>query len=192
MNYRLVVLIRGILVGEIQRKSFTLNFEFAQEATAATLISADMEGIITGVPQIHELWISILEVGFGIYLLVQKLGAASFLILIPTIGKLPLLIQVFGRIKLERYSRLTPVFAIASSVASAFLGDKLSDARVAWYEKSQRRVTISNKLLAQVRAVKVVGLDDIAVTILQTLRIDEIKTSKAARHWLVVIIAICK
>ena len=88
MNYRLVVLIRGILLGEIQRKSFMLNLDFAQEATAASLVSADMEGIISGVPQIHELWISAIEVAFGIYLLVQKLGAASFIILIPTVGEL--------------------------------------------------------------------------------------------------------
>lgn len=87
MTFQLVTLIRGALVGEIFSKSLRISFLEAQETVATTLMSTEMDGIVAGVPDIHEFWICFLEIGAGVYLIARIIKEACVLVLIPTISK---------------------------------------------------------------------------------------------------------
>lgn len=88
MSNRLVTLVRGVLVSEIFKKTLVIDQPTAEELAAATLMSADVEGIALGLPKFHEAFASIIEVGVGIYLLTTTVGKASFLVILPAIGRL--------------------------------------------------------------------------------------------------------
>lgn len=45
-------------------------------ASSLTLMSADIERIVTGMQTAHELWSNMLEVAIAIFLLQRELGAA--------------------------------------------------------------------------------------------------------------------
>ena len=70
----------------------------AKEFAAVTLMSADIDGIANGLQNLHELWAAILEMGLGVYLLTRQIGAACFLIVIPTVCKCSNLIGPTGRL----------------------------------------------------------------------------------------------
>lgn len=88
MNYRLVTLFRGMLVGAIFSKLLRLPYSSSERLAAVTLMSTDIEGIASGLPMLHEVWARILELGIGIYLLSRTVKAACFLVFIPTASKL--------------------------------------------------------------------------------------------------------
>lgn len=87
MNYRVVTMIRGMLVAAIFQKTISLPFSQVEASTAVTLMTTDIEGVAAGIPTIHETWINIVELGFGIYFLYQFVGPAAFFMFIPTMGK---------------------------------------------------------------------------------------------------------
>lgn len=85
-TYRLITAVRGGLVALIFSKTLDLNIAAAKESAAVTLMSTDIDGIATGLEEIHDIWASAIELGLGIYLLQRQVGAACFLILIPGVG----------------------------------------------------------------------------------------------------------
>lgn len=57
-------------------KSTDLKITDADPASAMTLMSADIERIVTGWQGMHELWASMIEIALAIFLLEQQLGPA--------------------------------------------------------------------------------------------------------------------
>lgn len=57
----------------------------AKDSAAVTLMSTDVDGVASGLQKIHDIWASVVELGLGVYLLQRQVGAACFLVLIPTI-----------------------------------------------------------------------------------------------------------
>ena len=87
MNYRGVTMVRGALVPNIFHKTLGLPYTIAKESAAATLMSTDMEGISTGIPKLHEIWAGFIEVAVGLYILSTIIDEATFLVVIPVLGK---------------------------------------------------------------------------------------------------------
>ena len=84
--YRASVMMRGSLISCIYSKTLRLLESDAQEASALTLMNADIEVITQGVTQLHETWSSCLEVGLAIWLLERQVGAACAVPVGLTIG----------------------------------------------------------------------------------------------------------
>jgi len=85
--YQLITMLRGGLVGLIFQKSMGLETTTAAEGAATTLMSTDIDGIATGIREIHEIWACIVELGIAVYLLQLQIGAACFAVAIPMVGK---------------------------------------------------------------------------------------------------------
>lgn len=85
LSYRLVTLARGVLVSQILEKTLRLEFSKASERSALSLTTTDIEALVTGLPELHENWVSYVEVAVGIYLLTTVVGRASFLVILPVI-----------------------------------------------------------------------------------------------------------
>jgi hypothetical protein len=85
LTYQLITRIRGALVSLIYSKSLRLAV-FA-DASSVTLMSTDIDGIVSGFQFLHSLWAAFLELGIGLYLLYREIGVPSFLVFIPVVGK---------------------------------------------------------------------------------------------------------
>lgn len=80
--------LRSVLVSQVLKKNLRLPASKAFEAGALTHISADVEGILGIIRAIHELWIGIIGLGIGLYILWTLVGTAFFFPLVPIVGML--------------------------------------------------------------------------------------------------------
>lgn len=60
----------------LYNKAVAVPLTDVDTASSLTLMSADIERIVTGMQTGHEIWANIIEVGIAIYLLQQQLGVA--------------------------------------------------------------------------------------------------------------------
>jgi hypothetical protein len=72
-----------------------------------------------------------------------------------------------------------------SSYATGKVGGGMGPARVAWNAKVQKRVSTTSSVLGQIKAVKMMGLSTRVNQLVQSLRVEEIESSKAFRMFFV-------
>jgi hypothetical protein len=60
-----------------------------------------------------------------------------------------------------------------------------------WIEKVQHRLKVTSSLLDDVKSVKMLGLSRVVASLIQNLRVDEIRTSKAYRKIFVLVLLLC-
>lgn len=88
MNYRVVTMLRGVLISEIFRKTLAIEHINAEKFAAATLMSTDVEGIATNLGKFHDIWANVVELALGTYLLTTVVGKATFVVIFPGISKI--------------------------------------------------------------------------------------------------------
>ena len=84
---RLGVQIRGTLVASVLKKNLALGYSTAKSGAALTIMGTDVDSAITNTEQIHDVWISVLEMAAALYLLSRLVGHAFFLPIITITGK---------------------------------------------------------------------------------------------------------
>ncbi|KAK1994915.1 P-loop containing nucleoside triphosphate hydrolase protein [Colletotrichum falcatum] len=161
--YQLTTTLRGGLVSLIFRKSLGLDAATASQGKAVTLMSTDIDSIASGVKDLHEIWASVLELGVAVYLLNLQIGAACFVVVIP---------------------------AVLCTFITERATDGIGPARMMWNEGVQERVSTTSSMLAQIKGIKMMGLDDYFAATVQRLRIAELDMSKKFRMFIVRIILI--
>lgn len=80
---RFVTQLRGGLIALLFHKEHMLTGKEAKKAAASTLMSADVDGIVTGVPQCLDIPIGALELALGVYLLSSYTGVSSLVAIGP-------------------------------------------------------------------------------------------------------------
>jgi hypothetical protein len=85
LTFRLLTCIRGALVGLIFTK--TLRLSCLKDIGPVTLMSTDIDGIVSGLRLIHDIWGDVVELAIGLYLLYREIGAPFCLVLVPVIGQ---------------------------------------------------------------------------------------------------------
>lgn len=70
----------------IFKKTIDLDTTSAKEGAAVTLMSTDVDGIATGIQEMHEIWASVVELVVAVYLLERQIGPACFLVVVPAVG----------------------------------------------------------------------------------------------------------
>ncbi|GJN68101.1 hypothetical protein PLICBS_002144 [Purpureocillium lilacinum] len=168
-NYRAATMMRGSIIPLVYEKSLILDS--CSSATfhptaALTLVSTDIETITSGLVQIHETWSNLVEIGLAIYLLERQLGAACVM----SVG-----------------------FAIVVMVGTVFLARPTGTHLAAWIQASQVRVIETSKALASIKWLKISGLTDVAFSVIQKLRKQELVVSEKFRYLLglSLILSIC-
>lgn len=89
LTFRLVAMMRGGLVGIIFEKMLELNIGDAQESSALTLMSTDVERIAETWNFINESWASLIQAFIAVWLLERQLGVACIYPVIISLGKAP-------------------------------------------------------------------------------------------------------
>jgi hypothetical protein len=89
--YRFVAMIRGALVSATYEAALESSSSAVDGSSTLTLISADVDTIVFGLIEIHELWASCIQIGLVMWLLSRQVqwGAAAPLIL--SLSKTPTL-----------------------------------------------------------------------------------------------------
>lgn len=85
--YQLMTMYRGALVSLVYKKTLDLVPTTVKDSAPTTLMSTDVEGIATGIVQVHDIWASFLELPVALYLLYRQVGIPSLFIIIPALSK---------------------------------------------------------------------------------------------------------
>lgn len=154
LGYRLVTRVRGGLVSELFQKTLKLPQSEAKKSAAVTLMSADIDGIATGLPGVYDIVMTVLEIGLGTYLLSGFVGRSCFTVFIPI---------------------------FLSTVITHFISGHMASAFLAWNESLEIRVAKTSKVLSQLTLIKTLGLGPTIERYLQTLRKKEVSASSKYR-----------
>jgi hypothetical protein len=69
-------MIRGCLVTIIYRKTTSISTLELDDAAAVSLMSTDVERIVTGLALMHDIWKTLLQIGIALFLLYRLVWAA--------------------------------------------------------------------------------------------------------------------
>ena len=87
LSYRFAVMLRGVLVTTIYRSTLSMNLSVAEDATALSLMSTDVERIVMGMVHIHETWSTIVQVGIAMWILYTEVGAIFVAPIVLALGR---------------------------------------------------------------------------------------------------------
>ncbi|KAL1591926.1 hypothetical protein SLS60_011518 [Paraconiothyrium brasiliense] len=162
-TFRFITMMRGGLISMLYNKAVDIPLNDVDTASSLTLMSADIERIVTGMQTGHEIWANTIEVGLAIYLLQRQLGVAC---------AIPVGVAVlsFG----------------GSLVATSMVMQK----QALWLEGIERRIAATTAMLSSMRGVKMTGLTDVLREDLQRLRVEELTISRQFRKLLIWTMAI--
>ncbi|VTT56482.1 unnamed protein product [Fusarium fujikuroi] len=158
MSYQLVTMYRGGLVSLIFKKTLKLKTTSIKDSAPVTLMTADVETIVAAGASIHDMWANMLELPVGIYLLYRQVGKPSLLVLVPT---------------------------VITTIVSGVISPAMEPATLKWNEAVQKRVGETSSMLNQMKGIKMMGLTDFFLKMVQGLRVHELKVSAKFR-WLLV------
>jgi ATP-binding cassette, subfamily C (CFTR/MRP), member 1 len=125
----------------------TLQYAGSGDKAAVSLMSTDIERIVAGLPNVHEIWASIIEVSIAVWLLERQVS----------------------------YAVIAPVgVVVVSTLLISKVGPMAGAKAGIWAGMVQKRVAATNDYLGNLRAFRIAGLGAIAAQGLQKLRIVEI------------------
>ncbi|EAT92607.2 hypothetical protein SNOG_01112 [Parastagonospora nodorum SN15] len=162
-TYRVITKLRGTLVSLIYAKTLTISLPTAQNGSAITLMSADVNRTATGLRFMHECWASCIDIGLGTYLLQRQLGPAA-----AAPGVLFLLCSAFG-------------LRVAAS---------MGERQRFWLEAIEKRIKATSDTLAAIKEVRMGGLQLVMENKLRELRKEEIKASRKFKNALALIVCL--
>ena len=69
-------MIRGLLASTIYKKTTEISITALDNSASVTLMSADIQRIVDGFKNMHEIWATLIEIGIATYLLSRQMGWA--------------------------------------------------------------------------------------------------------------------
>ncbi|KAJ5298092.1 hypothetical protein N7508_008341 [Penicillium antarcticum] len=150
---RLITLIRGGLVGMIYDKAMRLPTSSGQDEVV-TAISTDIERMALGLYTYYECWAAPIELGLFFWFIYRELYESSIAAMLLSV------VAIVGVVLLAPY-------AVRSQTA--------------WINAIQRRIVITVELVSGAKGVKMSGIVGRLLTVLTSLRLDEISASKRYR-----------
>ncbi|KAB2571080.1 ABC transporter C family member 4 [Lasiodiplodia theobromae] len=164
MTYRWVTMVRGSLVTAIYRKALNTPSGSVTESAALTLMGTDVEKVIIGLEDTHEVWASILQVAVAVWLLERQVSWAC----------------------------VVPVLLCLACVLSPLcLAARIGQLQKSWNEAVQKRLHVTADTLGRIKEARLMGLSGILSSMIQNLRVEELRRSRALRKLLVVVLTIC-
>ncbi|EQL00063.1 canalicular multispecific organic anion transporter 1 [Ophiocordyceps sinensis CO18] len=152
--YRLVSMVRGALVMAISEKSLRLREDPDTEAKAITLMTSDVQRIVSALEFIHEVWAGAIETGLATYLLYRLVGVSC--------------ITMLG-------------LALATGGCCIWVSKKLSLRQQVWLVAIQSRLAATKRLLDSLKAITMMGTREKVSGFIQELRALEIKAARPFR-----------
>ncbi|KAF1838182.1 canalicular multispecific organic anion transporter 1 [Decorospora gaudefroyi] len=158
LTFRFITQMRGGLISMLYSKATEVPLTDVDTASSITLMSADVERIVTGMETGHEIWANTIEIAIAMYLLELQLGRAC---------AIPIGVAVIS--------------LLGSLVATSLVMQR----QALWLEDIERRIAATSAMLSSMKGVKMGGLTEVLRDDLQQLRIDELNISKKFRKLLI-------
>ena len=154
---RIMTMYRGAISALIYRKTLS-GPSTSVDLKAVTLMSTDVDQTVNTLVALVEMSAHAIEIGVGIWLLWRQLGAVAIA---------PILVVV-------------TCFLLQGYVAS-FAGPR----QAVWVQAVQRRVGQTSSILRSMKSVKLAGLADSMIELLQSERIRELNLGSKFR-WIII------
>ncbi|KAJ0346519.1 hypothetical protein COL154_008012 [Colletotrichum chrysophilum] len=155
LTYKSLVKLRGCILAAVYEKTLAVDPARCDTTAAVPLVSTDMERIIAGFKDVHELWANTVQVAISVWLLYRELGIACV---------------------------APAVVATLSSLGSMLMSAFADKAQVSWMEATQERVAITARAVAGMESIKLLGLSGSVYDLLQELRKAELHAARHFRH----------
>ncbi|KAJ6779326.1 hypothetical protein PWT90_02509 [Aphanocladium album] len=152
---RYITRVRGGIISLLFYKIHRLTESDAKKSSVASLMTADIEGVTTGIQRCVDIPFGFVELALGIYVLSRFVELAAF--------------SVFG-----------PV--VVCSIMSYFIGQKMATLLAGWNQSIAERIEKTSHVLPQLTAIKMLGLGPTIGAFLQGLRVEEVRVSRGFRH----------
>ena len=147
-------MIRSTLTTAVFRKTTEISTTATGEKAAVTLMSADVDRIVNGFRDIHELWANFIQIGVATYILAVELG----------------------------YACIAPVAVAGLSFAAiTYLSNFTKIYQGKWLKQTQLRVTTTSSMLGSMKNIRLSGLTHGLQSIIANLRLGEIQSSEDSR-----------
>ncbi|KAJ5965703.1 ABC transporter integral membrane type 1, partial [Penicillium waksmanii] len=155
---RMVTITRGSLVTKIYVKTLHQASGQCQETRSTTLMSTDVDRIVTGLLNFHELWASPVEIVIALVLLSRSVGY-------PSVAALAV--------------------ALVSVLGSSYLAPRMRQWQKIWVQAVQERVSFTSVVLKELRQIKMFGAESDMGLKIHRLRESELRQSKPYRSMIV-------
>ncbi|KAI9644594.1 hypothetical protein NHQ30_006615 [Ciborinia camelliae] len=155
LTYKCLVQVRGCLVAAIYKKTTYIDVAQYDMTAPVSLMSADIERILQGCKDVHEIWANMLQVAIAVWLLYRELGVACV---------------------------APAVVAILSSIGSVLMSSYANSSQVKWMEATQERVGATVKAIASMKGVRLLGLSGSIHAVLAGLRRSELHAARYFRY----------
>ncbi|KYG46940.1 hypothetical protein M433DRAFT_64146 [Acidomyces richmondensis BFW] len=156
--YSSLTILRGMLVAAIYDKTMSIDVTALRSDTkAVTLMGTDVERIVRGVQDMHELWANVVTIALATWLLKAELGLAC----------------------------IGPIIVTFLSVgATLYAATFTAQRQKRWMEAIEKRISIFDMIssvLGSMKSVHIMGLTRRVKDLVHHLRLDEI--SAARSYW---------
>ncbi|KAF9873848.1 ABC multidrug transporter [Colletotrichum karsti] len=146
--------LRGYLISAIYRKATSIHHVGNGDSAAVTLMGADVERIYTGLRLMHELWANIIQITLASWLLQHQLGFAF----------------------------LAPLVIVFLCFAGSFaLSKRAVPHQSAWMSRVQKRIAATSTILFSIKDLRVSGMTQPAIALVQREREEEIRVGERSR-----------
>ncbi|PHH87336.1 hypothetical protein CDD83_8998 [Cordyceps sp. RAO-2017] len=155
LTYKCLIKMRGCLVAAIYKKTTDIDAASCDMTAPVALMSTDMERIIHGCKDFHEIWGNTLQVAVSVWLLYNNMGIACV---------------------------APSVVTILSSAGSFVISSYADKAQERWMEATQARVAATVKAITSMKFMRLLGLSDNIHAMLSDLRRAELRAAKVYRY----------
>ncbi|KAH8195785.1 hypothetical protein TruAng_010059 [Truncatella angustata] len=152
--FRMATMLRGLLIAVIFKHTTEISIAASDNSASVTLMSTDVDTIVRAIRQLHDLWADVVQVAVATWLLSVFIGPAA----------------------------AAPVaVCLLSLVLTIYVSPKARASQGAWFEKVQKRIGVTSKMLGHMKSVKMSGLAQELALSISRMRVDEMKAAKPFR-----------
>ncbi|KAL6231355.1 hypothetical protein BDW75DRAFT_247944 [Aspergillus navahoensis] len=162
-SYRMVMIVRGGLILLIYDHTLTLSASSPSKNDSYTLITADIERIVSGLRSLHETWASLIEIALSLWLLETKI-----------------------RVSAVAAAMVVLVCLLVSGALSGLLGIHQN----LWLEAMQKRLNATLATIGSIKGIKATGTTNTLYETILKLRGTEIQRSLKFRELLVTLVTL--
>ncbi|KAF3491610.1 Cyclic peptide transporter [Arthroderma uncinatum] len=153
-TYRVITMVRGSLSTMIFQKTLRVECSATSDSIAITHLNADVEWVSSGLLDLHEFYSSILEASLALWLLARLLQMAMV---------------------------ASAVFILICLAAGIPLAIAAGNAHIQWLDAIGERISVTSKVLGSMKAIRMSGIATPVASGVETLRDEEIRSSRRSR-----------
>ncbi|KAL1635888.1 hypothetical protein SLS58_010056 [Diplodia intermedia] len=151
---RFLTKLRLVLISEIYQKALQITSQDVNLGSATVLMNVDVEKVLEGFKNLHNVWEVAISAAIALYILYQKLKAAF----------------------------VAPLIVIfLSTLLSSGIGGSVKERQLKWVAATEKRVTTIAHVASSAKGIRMLGLTGAVHRMVTALRVDEVSAHRYVR-----------